>query len=210
MFTINDDLSIYVTRGDALWFSVTAQDKDAEDLHVFVPGDVVRLKVYERKNAEKVVLQCDFPIVDETDHAEIFLDKEDTKIGKVISKPTDYWYEVELNPETPHAQTIIGYDDAGAKVFKLFPEGADLESYVPDPEDIPIVDDELDLTSTRPVQNQAVTRGILLAKHSAWEVIYPVGSVYITVLDANPAELFGGDWEQRDNTLGVHLWVRTA
>ena len=52
----------------------------------------------------------------------IFLGKEETTIGEITSKPKDYWYEVELNPETL-PQTIIGYDEDGAKVFKLFPEG---------------------------------------------------------------------------------------
>lgn len=36
----------------------------------------------------------------------------------------DYWYEVELNPET-EAQTIIGYDEDGPKIFRLYPEGDD-------------------------------------------------------------------------------------
>jgi ribose 5-phosphate isomerase RpiB len=92
---------------------------------------------------------------------EIYLDRDDTKIGEVISKPKDYWYSVTLNDDTV-PQTIIGYDDDGAKVFKLFPEGADVPPYEPiKPEDIPIVDAELDLTSTRPVENQAVARAIV-------------------------------------------------
>ena len=57
---------------------------------------------------------------------EIFLHGAETKFGEVINKPVDYWYEVELNPETK-PQTIIGYDEDGAKVFKLFPEGRDVE-----------------------------------------------------------------------------------
>ena len=58
-------------------------------------------------------------------------------------------------------QTIIGYDEDGAKIFKLFPEGNELPDYVPDPEDIPVVDKALDLTSTRPVQNQAIARAVV-------------------------------------------------
>lgn len=157
MFTINDDNSIYATRGDIVFFSVSAEDDGVA--YTFQPGDVVRIKVYGKKDAENVVLQKDFPVTEECEAVEIFLSEEDTKIGEVISKPKDYWYEVELNPgENP--QTIIGYDEDGAKVFKLFPEGDDIPEYVPDPEELPVVDDKLDATSTRPVQNQAITKAI--------------------------------------------------
>ena len=155
MFTLNDDLSIYATRGDIVFFSVSAE-QDGKP-YKFQAGDVVRIKVYGKKNAEDVVLQKDFPVTDVCEKVEIFLSEEDTKIGEVISKPKDYWYEVELNPYD-NPQTIIGYDEDGAKVFKLFPEGDDIPEFVPDPEDIAVMDDELDMTSTRPVQNQAIAR----------------------------------------------------
>lgn len=120
MFTINEDLSIYATRGDVVFFTVTAEENGAN--HEFQPGDVVRFTVYGKKDAENVALQKDFPIFEATERVEIFLSEEDTRIGDVISKPTDYWYEVELNPED-YPQTIIGYDEDGAKIFRLYPEG---------------------------------------------------------------------------------------
>ena len=159
MFVLNDDLSIYATRGDIVFFSVSAEENGVA--HKFKAGDVVRIKIYGKKDATNVVLEKDFPVTkDDTDAVEIFLTKEDTKFGKVISKPTDYWYEVELNPRS-NPQTIIGYDEDGAKVFKLFPEGKDLVEYVPNADDIPFVDAELDLMSPRPVQNQAIARAVV-------------------------------------------------
>jgi hypothetical protein len=158
MFVVNEDLSIYATRGDIVFFSVTAEDNG--EPYTFQAGDVVRVKVYGKKDAESVVLQKDFPVTEDKMSVDIFLGEEDTKIGKVISKPTDYWYEVELNPED-NPRTIIGYDEDGAKVFKLFPEGDDVEKYQPTEEDIPFVDDELDMTSHRPIENQAVARAII-------------------------------------------------
>jgi hypothetical protein len=122
MFTLNDDKSIYATRGDIVFFSVTAEDKDTKERYKFQPGDVVRIKVYGKKNAEDVVLQKDFPVTEVTESVSIFLEKEDMKIGDVISKHKDYWYEVVLNDDT-EPQTIIGYDENGAKVLKLYPEG---------------------------------------------------------------------------------------
>ena len=155
MFVINEDNSIYATRGDIVFFSVSADDDGTP--HKFQAGDVVRIKIYGKKDAETVVLQKDFPVTEVCEEVEIFLGEEDTKIGEVISKPKDYWYEVELNP-FDHPQTIIGYDEDGAKVFKLFPEGDDVAEFVPEPRSIAMLDEELDMTSTRPVQNQAIAR----------------------------------------------------
>ncbi len=163
MFVLNEDNSIYVTRGDVVFFSVTADDEITKEKYIFQAGDVVRIKIYGRKEAENVVLQKDFPVYETGEYVEIFLSEEDTKIGEVISKPKDYWYEVELNPFT-NPQTIIGHDEDGAKVFKLFPEGADIPEYEPTPEDIPFMDNELDMTSTRPVENQAIARAVTRLK----------------------------------------------
>jgi hypothetical protein len=89
--------------------------------YTFREGDVVRFSVFGRKDCSEVVLRKDTEVTAETGAVEILLSSEDTRIGEVISKPVDYWYEVELNPET-YPQTIIGYDQDGAKVFKLYPE----------------------------------------------------------------------------------------
>lgn len=126
MFKINnEDLTIYCTRGDALSFSLYA-DKDGEN-YIFQPDDVVRFRIYGKKAAEEVLLQKDFTVGDEArEYVPIYLTGEDTRIGDIISKPTDYWYEIELNPDTD-PQTIVGYDEDGAKVFKLFPEGRVIE-----------------------------------------------------------------------------------
>lgn len=158
MFTINDDLSIHATRGDTVFFTVTAEENGTP--YFFEAGDVLRMKIYGKKNAQDVVLEKCFPVTARTDRFTILLTEEDTKIGDVISKPKDYWYEIELNPFT-NPQTIIGYDEDGAKVFKLFPEGKDSEEPEVNPEDIPVVDIELDMTSNRPVENRAIARAIV-------------------------------------------------
>lgn len=160
MYKINEDLSIYVTRGDTVLFDVKANDADGTP-HTFMPGDLVRIKVYKKKKADEVVLQKDFHIATATQKVQIYLSKEDTKIGEVISKPVTYWYSIALiNPDNEE-QTIIGYDDeTGAKTFVLLPEGGDKveednEQEVTPPEN---VDNEIDINSTLPVSNQAVAR----------------------------------------------------
>lgn len=122
MFKINDDKSIYVTRGDAISIALSVQANG--EAYTLKEGDVVRMKVFEKSGCDCVVLQKDITVKEQTYEVTILLDDKDTKIGGIISKPKDYWYEIELNPET-QPQTIIGYDEDGAKVFRLFPEGGD-------------------------------------------------------------------------------------
>ena len=125
MYQINDDLSIYVTRGDSIAFTVEAEDKNGESF-TFSKGDLLRFRIFEKKNCSAVVLQKDFRVTSETKTVEISLSSVETKLGDIISKPKDYWYEIELiNEDAESSRTIIGYDEDGAKIFKLFPEGKD-------------------------------------------------------------------------------------
>jgi len=158
MFVVNDDLSIYATRGDIVFFTVSALDY--EYLYKFQPGDIVRMAIYGKKDAEVCVLQKDFPVTEVCEEVFIYLEEEDTKIGDIISKHKDYWYEVVLNPDTM-PQTIIGYDEDGAKIFRLFPESEEIDdNYEPKEEDFPVVDKELDMLSPRPVANSAIARAV--------------------------------------------------
>jgi hypothetical protein len=123
LFIINEDKSIYITRGDAALFAVTAVQDGVP--YTFQPNDVVRFKVFEKKGCDTVVLQKDFFVNEACASVDIELLRADTKIGEIIHKPKDFWYEVELNPDT-YPQTIIGYDEEGAKSFRLLPEGKDI------------------------------------------------------------------------------------
>lgn len=123
MLIIDRDGTIHLTRGDVAPIEITADD-DNGNLHKFVPGDVVRFKIFERKDCNCVVLEKDTEIKEEIEAVTVYLESSETKIGEPINKPRDYWYEVELNPETA-PQTIIGYDKDGAKVLRLYPEGSD-------------------------------------------------------------------------------------
>lgn len=124
MFVIKSDQSIHLTRGDVAAIEICATNGNEE--HVFNEGDVIRLRVFEKKQCNCVVLQKDVVAKEGDKTAEISLSKSDTKIGGLINKPVEYWYEVELNPDKA-PQTIIGYDESGAKVFMLYPEGGDVE-----------------------------------------------------------------------------------
>ena len=195
MYRVNDDMSIYVTRGDIVLMSVAAEFNG--EPYTFAVGDVIRIKVFKKKNCAEVVLVKDFPVTTATQKVQIYLSEEDTKIGEVISKPVDYWYEVELNPFS-EPQTIIGYDEDGAKVSKLFPEGADkeVEEYEPGDDEIlsRYMDDELDLTSAHPVENRAIARAIAKIEAGYEATRGAVANLYVT------PEMYGaiGDGESDD------------
>lgn len=162
MFTIETDGTINVTRGDVLYFTTKAQDKETKEPYVFQVGDIVRIAVYGKKDCENVVMQKDFLVELQTEEVDIFLDKKDTTFGEIINKPTVYWYEIVLNPDEK-PQTIVGYDEEGARIFRLYPEGAEIPAPDEDvdPEDIPVIDDELDPYSNRPVRNKAIAKALL-------------------------------------------------
>lgn len=123
MFRIDDDMTIHITRGDIGVIEVSA-NKNEHELYTFVPGDIVRLRVFPKKRHDDVVLVKDALIETETQTVSIILERNDTKLGEIINKPAVYWYEVELNPDTS-PQTFIGYDANGPKLFMLYPEGGD-------------------------------------------------------------------------------------
>lgn len=105
---------------------VTGLSIDDLDVQLFMlqPGDVLRFKIIEAKNFNNIIKSKDFTVNELTAYVPIELTSEDTKIGEIIHKPVDYWYEIELNPDT-NPRTVIGYDRKGKKLFKLYPEGAD-------------------------------------------------------------------------------------
>jgi hypothetical protein len=132
MFRINPiTKQIDLTRGDVANIRINAKNSDGTD-YIFKAGDVVRFKVFKKKDCHGVELQKDTPVTEEGTTVDISLTSEDTKIGEVINKDMAYWYEVELNPET-RPQTIIGYEihpetnKPWEKIFLLLPEGSDKE-----------------------------------------------------------------------------------
>lgn len=117
--------NIEIVRGNYLPLTVTTQNADGSD-YIFQPDDILRFKVFERKNVDNVFLEKDFKISEATTEVLIELTAEEMKIGELIDKPKDYWYEVELNPDTLKTQTIVGYEkEEGPAILTLLPEGGD-------------------------------------------------------------------------------------
>ena len=122
MFQITEDKTIHLTRGDAARINVTASHQGTD--YLFKAGDVIRFKVFKRRDCGCVEIQKIVVVEEDTVEVVVELSGEETKIGDVINKPANYWYEIELNPDT-FPQTIVGYDDEGEKIFRLYPEGSE-------------------------------------------------------------------------------------
>jgi hypothetical protein len=130
MFEIDSELTIHLTRGDAVYFDVRTETYDATGnavSYIFAKGDSIAFKVFEKGKCDNVLLSKIFPAIEGSETVTVYLSSEETTIGDVINKPTDYWYEVELLVADPakNPMTIIGYDKDGAKVLKLYPEGVE-------------------------------------------------------------------------------------
>lgn len=123
MFVITEDKSIYLTRGDSVIIDVSARIS-IEENYIFTKDDVVTFKVMQKGKCEEVVLKKEVLVERNTEIVTFELTKEDTKLGEIINKPKDYWYEIELNSET-NPKTIIGYDEKGPKTFRIYPEGGE-------------------------------------------------------------------------------------
>ena len=118
-----DGTDIKINRGDILPLELTIPISDEEN-YIFKVGDKIRFAVYRKKGYdEEPLIEKNITVDEETEAVNFVLTKNDTKIGDYINKPVTYWYEVELNDQ----QTIIGYDDDGAKLFILYPEGREID-----------------------------------------------------------------------------------
>ena len=118
--------NIQITRGDMLSLTISAtNDIDGSD-YSFQTTDVIRFKVFEKANVGNVLLEKDFNVSEEATELIITMTSEEMKIGELIDSSKDYWYEIELNPDTEITQTIVGYDvEEGAAILTLLPEGGD-------------------------------------------------------------------------------------
>lgn len=88
--------------------------------YTFKVGDKVEFRVYDKKALNELpVLSKTVTLTEASESVSIELTSEETKLGEILNKPKEYWYEIELNDES----TVIGYDENGAKILNLYPEG---------------------------------------------------------------------------------------
>lgn len=127
MAIIDVNKNIEAVRGNKLPLTIRAKVKDDGSLRLFEPNDIVRFKVMVKSKMDQVMLQKDVEVTELCESVSMLITSEEMKFGSLINKPTEYWYEVELNPDTPDTITILGYTNKkdGAKILTLLPEGGD-------------------------------------------------------------------------------------
>lgn len=114
------DKEIHINRGDRMLIEFSINNQDEK--YTFKDGDKIIFSIYGKKELDRspILRKEIIPHIGSTS-VDIDISGSEMKIGEMSNKPLEYWYEIELNGE----DTIIGYDDDGAKRIILYPEGAD-------------------------------------------------------------------------------------
>ena len=124
-----EDNTIKITRGDA-------SSEDINKLTIkfpigdnqyyeFKPTDKISFVVFDKKGYTKnEILKKEFTLSslgysENTTTLEINLTAQDTKKFPLKNKAMTYWYDIYLND----TQTILGFDDDGAKKLIVYPRG---------------------------------------------------------------------------------------
>lgn len=111
--------TILLNRGDNLNLSLSLNTTEGT-AYTFQPDDKIIFSIYGKRQLDRLpVLKKEIIVEEQTDTLIIACNGEETKFGEYINKPVDYWYEIELND----GYTVLGYDEKGPKILRLYPEG---------------------------------------------------------------------------------------
>lgn len=118
-----DGTTIRLNRGDELDLSLSLET-DSGTTYEFEQGDLIIFSLYNKgKMDDKALLIKEITATGGETSIDISFTSTETKIGNLINKPVEYWYEIELN----NRYTVVGYDETGAKILMLYPEGSQIE-----------------------------------------------------------------------------------
>lgn len=111
------DYHLKINRGNTLRFDYSIMGGDTP--YVFEKDDTIVFSVYEAFGLEQdPVLTEEFKPIEGSTEITIEIPKDKMKFAPMSSMETDYWYEITLNEET-----VLGFDENGAKIITIYPEG---------------------------------------------------------------------------------------
>lgn len=123
MFKVDGNKTIHITRGDRGYLTVYVDTGGAGS--ALGPDSFARLSVYTANDYTDLKFATEFDAAGgATDTINFIIQPDDTKDNiTATNAPQTFWYEIEIDPEADWAQTIVGYDMTGPKLFIVYPEG---------------------------------------------------------------------------------------
>lgn len=120
--------NIEITRGNMLPITITAGNDLDDNEYEFQVGDVIRFKIFDSKDVNKIYLQKDFKVEEVSTEVTISMTATEMKIGDLSNRAATYWWEIDVNPDTDEEQTIVGCElteggDLDPAIITILPEG---------------------------------------------------------------------------------------
>lgn len=120
--------NIEITRGNVLPLAITAGNDIDDTDYEFEKGDILRFKIYDSKDVNKIYLQKDFKVEENAIEVILTMTAGEMTIGDLSNRQATYWWEVDLNPETDNEETIIGCElteteELNPAIIVILPEG---------------------------------------------------------------------------------------
>ena len=136
---VNDNIKYTNEAGTVYWFNTKNNkiyDENYEEttnivldslnmvFYKFQKGDKVTFSIYNKNGYDREpLMKIDIEVLTEADSVDIPLMEENTTFGNPVNKETIFWYDISLNDN----QTVVGYNEDGAKEFILYPAKGDGE-----------------------------------------------------------------------------------
>ena len=109
--------TFHVTRGDSGSITIAYQDGS------LLPANTLIFRVYEQNGFDSdPIINIVKNITGNSTTFTIDVDASETiKFDNPDRDKDEYWYELKLGPDN----TVLGYDETGAKIFYVYPTGKD-------------------------------------------------------------------------------------
>ena len=117
MITIDNNKNIGITRGDNASFNLKVKQAD-NTYYQFKTSDRVYFTVKKNYADSTPIIRKTITFSEETDTCTISLVASDTNFGSLIGGERKYVYDISIN----EIETVVGYDQDGAKYFIIYPE----------------------------------------------------------------------------------------
>jgi hypothetical protein len=110
--------TFHVTRGDSGSVTISYQDGS-----VLPAGATLMFRVYEQNGFDSdPIIDLAQDLEEGLTSYELVIDGEETsKFDNPAGEKEAYWYELKIGPDN----TVLGYDETGAKIFYVYPTGKD-------------------------------------------------------------------------------------